>query len=79
LSYRPEFEAALRLFARASREMERRGFSAPILVGGGAVELYTFSKVTTGDFDIVTACQHAFEDVLIRGRLVIAAGRHGRS
>ena len=64
MSYRPEFEAALRLFARASGEMVRRGFSAPILVGGGAVELYTFSKVTTGDFDIVTARQDAFEEVL---------------
>ena len=33
-AYRPEFEAALRLFARASEAMHRRGLQRPILVGG---------------------------------------------
>ena len=60
-AYRPEFEAALRLFARASEAMKVRGFPAPILVGGGAVELYSNSAVTTGDFDIVTPRQEEFE------------------
>jgi hypothetical protein len=56
-AYRPEFEAALRLFARASEAMHRRGFQRPILVGGAAAELYSLSAVTTGDFDICTLRQ----------------------
>ncbi|MFS0772148.1 hypothetical protein [Sphingomonas sp. 1P08PE] len=63
--YRPEFEAALRLFARVSKTMKARGFSAPILVGGGAVELYSASAITTGDFDIVTPSQDEFERELV--------------
>lgn len=63
-SYRPEFEAALRLFARISEAMKARGFEAPILVGGAAVELYSKSAVATGDFDIVTARQPEFEEEL---------------
>jgi hypothetical protein len=51
-TYRPEFEAALRTFARASEAMKLAGFAAPILVGGAAVELYSGSAITTGDFDI---------------------------
>ena len=38
--YRPEFEAALRLFARASEATHARGFQRAILVGGAAAELY---------------------------------------
>ncbi|WP_404334669.1 hypothetical protein AB2M62_13920 [Sphingomonas sp. MMS12-HWE2-04] len=64
MAYRPEFTAALRLFARASAAMTAQGFEAPVLVGGGAVELYSKSAVTTGDFDLVTARQHAFEIAL---------------
>ena len=63
-AYRPEFEAALRAFARASEAMKRKGFVAPILVGGAAAELYSASAITTGDFDIVTGRQDAFEDAL---------------
>lgn len=62
--YRPEFEEALRLFAKASKAMRARGFPAPILVGGAAVEIYSNSAVSTGDFDIVTAQQREFEDEL---------------
>lgn len=62
--YRPEFEAALRLFARASEAMKARGFAAPVLVGGAAVELYSASAIATGDFDIVTARQEEFEEEL---------------
>lgn len=65
-SYRPHFEAGLRLFARASEAMRARGFPAPVLVGGGAVELYTLSAISTGDFDIVTASQQEFEQELHR-------------
>jgi hypothetical protein len=62
--YRPEFEAALRAFARASEAMKRKGFEAPILVGGGAAELYSGSAITTGDFDVVTGRQAEFEEEL---------------
>ncbi|WP_375403680.1 hypothetical protein [uncultured Sphingomonas sp.] len=65
-SYRPEFEAALRILARVSEAMRARGYEAPILVGGGAVELYTRSAITTGDFDVVTARQEEFEAELRR-------------
>ena len=44
--------------------MVEQGYLAPILVGGGAVELYTSSKLMTGDFDIVTGRQEEFEAVL---------------
>lgn len=62
--YRPEFEAALRLFAQVSEAMRARGHEAPILVGGAAVELYSASAVNTGDFDIVTGRQDDFEAIL---------------
>jgi hypothetical protein len=62
--YRPEFEAALRLFARASGLLTDRGYEAPILVGGAAVELYSRSAMMTGDFDVSTARQTLFEDAL---------------
>lgn len=65
-AYRPEFEAALRLFARVSEAMKDRGFPPPILVGGAAVELYSNSAVTTGDFDVVTPRQEEFEQELLR-------------
>ena len=63
--YRPEFEAALRLFARASRMMADAGFAPPILVGGAAVEFYTAGAVATGDLDIVTPRQEVFEQILL--------------
>jgi hypothetical protein len=62
--YRPAFEAALRLFAEVSEAMLDADLSAPILVGGGAVELYSGSAVMTGDFDLVTGRQDAFEALL---------------
>jgi hypothetical protein len=72
--YRPEFEAALRLFARASALHIKKGYDAPILVGGGAVELFTGSAVVTGDFDIVTARQQAFEEALMQLGFVRPSG-----
>lgn len=62
--YRPEFEAALRAFARASEAMLQKGLEAPVLVGGAAAELYSGSAITTGDFDVVTGSQEAFEAAL---------------
>lgn len=63
-NYRPQFEAALGAFARVSERMKARGFQAPILVGGAAVEFYSNSAIATGDFDIVTARQEEFEEEL---------------
>lgn len=62
MSYRPEFEAALLLFARVSEAMRARGLPAPVLVGGAAVELYSTSAVATGDFDF---CSIADSDLAI--------------
>lgn len=60
--YRPEFVAALQLFARVSEAMHRRGLQRPILVGGAAAEFYSVSAVTTGDFDICTPCQAELDE-----------------
>ena len=64
--YRPEFEAALVLFAKVSEAMEAAGFQPPILVGGAAVELYSGSMIATGDFDVVTSRQDVLEAELQR-------------
>lgn len=64
MSWRPEFEAALHVFASVTAEIEARGFAPPILVGGAAVELYSQSVISTGDFDIVTARDDLLEAVL---------------
>lgn len=61
---RPEFEAALRLYAQASEIVVAQGFERPILVGGAAVELFSNSALATGDFDISTARQNVFEAAL---------------
>ena len=66
--YRPAFAAALGLFARASEDMKALGFLPPVLVGGAAVEFYSGSTISTGDFDIVTARQDQFEDILRKHR-----------
>lgn len=62
--YRPQFEAALRAFARVSERMKRHKLSAPVLVGGAAVELYSSSAIATGDLDISTPWQDDFETAL---------------
>ncbi len=73
-AYRPEFEAALRLFARVSEAMKARGFQAPVLVGGAAVEIYSLSAIATGDFDISTGAQEAFEEELQRHGFIRPSG-----
>jgi hypothetical protein len=62
--YRPEFEAGLILLARVGERMRRAGCLLPVLVGGGAVELYSNSAITTGDFDLSTPRQDLFEEAL---------------
>jgi len=73
-AYRPEFEAALRLFARVSEAMKALGFQAPVLVGGAAVEIYSLSAIATGDFDISTGAQDAFEAELQRNGFIRPSG-----
>lgn len=73
-AYRPEFESALRLFARMSEAMKARGFQAPVLVGGAAVEIYSLSAMATGDFDICTGAQDAFEEELQRHGFIRPSG-----
>jgi hypothetical protein len=73
-AYRPEFEAALRLFARASEAMHQRGLPRPILVGGAAAEFYSTSALATGDFDICTTRQPELEEELIKLGFVRPSG-----
>lgn len=54
--------------------MRRQGFQPPILVGGAAAELYSGSAINTGDFDVVTARQDAFEAALLMDGFVRPVG-----
>ncbi len=64
--WRPEFLEALRLLARASDALHTRGLPRPVLVGGGAVEIYTGNAVMTGDIDVVSPVQPELEEELLR-------------
>lgn len=66
--YRPQFEAALRLFARVSQAMVARRLPRPVLVGGAAAEYYSGSAISTGDFDLCSPTQTELEEEM---------GRHG--
>ena len=72
--YRPEFEAALRLLARISAEMDAAGYRPPVLVGGGAVEIYTHGAVNTGDFDLSCGRQDILEAVMQQHGFVRPSG-----
>lgn len=54
--------------------MKARGFQAPVLVGGAAVEIYSLSAIATGDFDISTGAQEAFEEELQRHGFIRPSG-----
>lgn len=68
--YRPEFEAALRMFARISEAMAERGLSRPVLVGGAAAEFYTGSAISTLDFDLCCIAADALEDEFIKNGFI---------
>lgn len=55
--------------------MVDRGYVAPILVGGAAVELFSNSALMTGDFDVSTARQEVFEEALRTLGFVKPTGR----
>ena len=53
MAYRKEFLDGLTLLARAFDIAEAKGALRPVIVGGSAVEYYTGSELTSGDFDLV--------------------------
>jgi hypothetical protein len=73
-AYRPEFEAALRLFAQISESMAARELPRPILVGGAAAEFWSTSALATGDFDICTPVQPELEEEMQRVGFVRPSG-----
>ncbi|MBB3360177.1 MULTISPECIES: hypothetical protein [unclassified Novosphingobium] len=72
--WRPQFQAALEKLAEISSAMDELGLNPPILVGGGAVELYTQGAINTGDFDLVTSQQSALESVMVEHGFVRPRG-----
>lgn len=72
--YRPQFEAALRLLARVSADVDGAGYRPPILVGGGAVEIYTGGAITTGDFDLSCGRQDILEDAMQKRGFIRPSG-----
>ena len=72
--YRPEFAAALRLFARVSEAMALRGLQRPILVGGAAAEFWSNSAINTGDFDMCTPRQDELDEEMIAAGFVKPSG-----
>lgn len=63
--WREDFVSGLELFGRVSAEMQRRGCTRPVLVGGAAVEIYSGGIIATGDFDIVVGRDDVLEDVFV--------------
>jgi hypothetical protein len=64
--WRPELLTALRLLARLSEALHKRGLPRPILVGGAAVEYFTGSALMTGDVDLASPVQPELEEELVR-------------
>lgn len=62
--WRPEFLEALKVLARVSEAMSRRGLPRPVLVGGGAAEYYSGSALMTGDIDVTSPVQPELEEEL---------------
>jgi hypothetical protein len=77
MPFRPAFREALTLFATAIQRMQARGMEAPILVGGAAVELFTGGRITSGDFDFVSARKDEFFAGLLTVRFVTPNGPGG--
>lgn len=78
MGYRPEFEAALAMFAKVSAAVDALGYRPPILVGGAAVEPYSQSAISTGDFDVVSTREDVLFGVLAAHGF-IQPSAHGHS
>jgi hypothetical protein len=76
MAYRQSFLDALKLIAAAIETMAEMGLRRPVLVGGAAVELWTSSAVTSGDFDFVTENLEIFEKLLIEQGFSKPGGRN---
>lgn len=72
--WRAEFLKALELLAEVGEAMRARGLPRPILVGGGAIELYTSSAIVTGDFDLCSPVQAELEEEMRRLGFVKPSG-----
>jgi hypothetical protein len=66
MPFRNEFRQAIELLAEAIGKIEASGEPLPVLVGGGAVELYTGGAVASGDFDLVTPREQPLVAALFR-------------
>lgn len=62
------------MFAKVSSAVDARGYKPPILVGGAAVELYSQSAISTGDFDVVSTREDIFYDILAEHGFVRPSG-----
>jgi hypothetical protein len=71
---RPQFEQGLRALGRVSAEMQAAGQRPPVLVGGGAVEIYTGGAISTGDFDLSCGRQDVLEEIMQRHGFVRPSG-----
>jgi hypothetical protein len=72
--WRPEFLDALKLLAKVSEAMHRRGLPRPVLVGGGAAEYYSGSALMTGDIDVTSPVQPELEEELQKVGFVRPSG-----
>jgi hypothetical protein len=74
MKLRPQFEQGLRMLGRLSADMQAAGQRPPVLVGGGAVEFYTGSAISTGDFDLSCGRQDVLETLMQRHGFVRPSG-----
>jgi hypothetical protein len=72
--WRPAFLEALKLLAKVSEAMDRRGLPRPVLVGGGAAEYYSGSALMTGDIDVTSPVQPELEEELRHAGFVRPSG-----
>jgi hypothetical protein len=62
------------MLGRISAAMDAAGFQPPVLVGGGAVEVYTSGAVMTGDFDLSCGRQDILEEIMRQHGFVRPSG-----
>ncbi|NPA33118.1 MAG: hypothetical protein GXO04_05780 [Aquificae bacterium] len=71
-----ELRKLLRFMAWLNKRLKERGAKTlPILVGGSAVELYTFGFYVSGDIDLVAQNREEIKDILLSTGLFEEKGR----